>query len=213
MLFIGLLIDAVGIPFPGDLFLIAAGYLSYRGELNIIYVIPVAGIAALIGDSATFGLGRLYCLRGGMKFQSYICKWSKCTLASRTCFERSCDSLKKLGTKSILLGKFMWGTREFIPVLNGMSGMTYKVFIRWDILSVLMWVGVFALGGYLFGSNLDGFVNLFDNVASALGVFGLVSAVTLTVVKFSQKLLRGSALPENSNLAVLKEEVSEKPER
>lgn len=210
VLFLGMLIDASGLPFPGDLLLIASGYLSYRGDLSLGYAIPIAALAALLGDSMTFSLGRLYCLKGGAKIHSYICKWSKCTLASKTCFERSCNSLKKLGTKSVLLGKFMWGSREFIPILSGMSGMTYKTFFRWDVLGVLVWVCIYTLGGFFFGSNLEGLLAMFEDVTTGLGIGALILAVGLPLLKFSQKLFHGKVPLEQTNLSILGKELSEK---
>lgn len=193
VIFIGMLIDASGIPFPGDIFLLIAGYLSYRGDFHIALVIPIAAVAVTLGDSVTFNLGKLWCVKGGEKVYSLLCKWSKCTLASKKCFEDSCNSLKKLGTRSVLWGKFMWGMREFVPVLSGMSGMHYKVFIKWDVLSVLLWVSVFTLAGFFFGSNIDGLVNMFENVTSAMATFGLVAAAVLVVIKYSQKIRHGVA--------------------
>ncbi|MEE9288548.1 MAG: hypothetical protein V3U69_03045 [Bacteroidota bacterium] len=54
---LGLLIDACRFPFPGDVLLLTTGFLIFKGSLQLQSLLPVALLAALIGDTLPFSLG------------------------------------------------------------------------------------------------------------------------------------------------------------
>jgi membrane protein DedA with SNARE-associated domain len=165
ILFLGMIVDAVGLPFPGDLFLLAAGYLASQGAMSVALAIPVAAGAVVVGDSVTFGLGSAVCRREGTFLYRLYCRWTQCTLSSQDCFHRVCNVFSTFGKKSIILSKFMWGTRELIPPLAGLSGMNYKLFIVLDLLGVVLWVVSFLLAGYFLGSQAEAVFGQVQDVA------------------------------------------------
>src|SRR5438552_15194526 len=63
-LFIGVFLENLGIPVPGETVLLAAGFFAKQGTLRLSIVIPCAIVAAIFGDNFGYWIGR----RGGRKF-------------------------------------------------------------------------------------------------------------------------------------------------
>src|SRR5207248_9634289 len=61
IVFVAILLDCAGLPLPGELILLALGGLVGRGHLDPVLGLAVAVVAALIGDTISYGVGR----RGG----------------------------------------------------------------------------------------------------------------------------------------------------
>lgn len=195
VLVVGLLVDALGFPFPGDLLLLAAGSLVAFGALNLFVVIPLAVIAVLIGDSITFALGRAVCRAEGTFLYRLYCRWTKCTLASHDCFQRSCNVFQSLGKKSIVLSKFMWGMREFIPPIAGLSGMKYKAFLPLDAAGVVLWVISFVLAGQFLGAQAEALVGNIQDTAVNLGLLFAIGYALVFGMRVQQRKRHGKAKP------------------
>lgn len=187
VLFVGMVVDALGIPFPGDLVLLASGYLVYRGEMNLALAIPIAFVAVLVGDSLTFAIGKALCHSSGTFLYRLYCRWTRCTLSSRDCFQRACDAFKLLGRKSIVLSKFMWGAREFIPPFAGLSGMQYRKFLALDALGIFLWVFSFVLAGRFLGMQAEALLGSLQDISlSFVVLIAVMVAVTLGVKKLKR---------------------------
>ena len=59
VVFVGALIDATGLPFPGRLVLAAAGALSEAHGLSVAAVIALGAAGAMITDHVWYFVGRL----------------------------------------------------------------------------------------------------------------------------------------------------------
>ena len=63
-LFIGVFLESLGIPVPGETVLLAAGFFCKQGTLRLGFVIPCAIVAAIFGDNFGYLIGR----KGGRSF-------------------------------------------------------------------------------------------------------------------------------------------------
>src|SRR2546428_7429010 len=63
-LFVGVFLENLGIPVPGETVLLAAGFFAKQGTLRLSIVIPYAIVAAILGDNFGYWIGR----RGGRRF-------------------------------------------------------------------------------------------------------------------------------------------------
>ena len=59
---------------------------------------------------------------------------------------------EKYGPKTIILARFVPVVRTFTPVLAGVSQMTYKKFICFNVIGGAAWVASLVYAGYLFGN-------------------------------------------------------------
>jgi len=85
-----LLAEAVGLPFPASIALVAAGAAIASHALGFPQVLLAAIYALLIGDSIQFWLGR----KMGWSLLGFLCRLS---LNPETCMLRSAESFYKRG--------------------------------------------------------------------------------------------------------------------
>ena len=196
----GLLIDASGLPFPGDVLLLTAGYLVFKGSLQLEFVLPLAISAALVGDTLTFSLGRYLYKRRGKSLVSIYCAWTGCTFSSKACHEKAQRYLNHYQARTIVLGKFIWGAREFIPPLAGMSGISYRRFIALDLIGIGLWVSMFLSLAVLFGDQFEYFAAYFENTTSLIALAVIGSFVVVFLTKYIKRKRFGGYREEKTAL-------------
>lgn len=128
---------------PGDSLLFAAGALSAMGSMNIVFLWVLMVLAAIIGDTVNYWIG--YKLGRGV-FE----KGSK--FFKKEYLDEAEEFYAKYGGAAIFLGRFVPIVRTFVPFVAGISEMSYKHFIAYNIIGGLTWVSAFLLGGYWFGN-------------------------------------------------------------
>ncbi len=70
IVFLGVMLEGVGIPLPGETVLIAAGALAHRGFLSLWETIALGGLGAVMGGQVGYGVGRF----GGRPF---MLRWGR----------------------------------------------------------------------------------------------------------------------------------------
>jgi membrane-associated protein len=128
---------------PGDSLLFATGAFAAIGYFNIFWLFVILSGAAIIGDSVNYFLGQL--------LGENILKKNH-RLFNKEHVERTHKFYEKYGGKTIILARFVPIIRTFAPFVAGVGKMNYSKFILYNITGGLLWVGVFALGGYYFGN-------------------------------------------------------------
>ena len=128
---------------PGDSLLITAGILSSQGFLNIIVLCLVLFVAAVLGDSVGYAIGKWYGKRLYSKEDSRF--FRKEHLVHATNF------YEKHGGKTIILARFIPIVRTFAPTVAGIAAMPYSKFITYNVAGALLWAVGLTLGGYFLG--------------------------------------------------------------
>jgi len=139
---------AVILPFlPGDSLLFAAAALSANPMygLNIWIFVFLLFLAAVLGDSTNFFIGR----------------WVGNTLTEHHLFgkfineqklEESRNFLNHYGSISITFARYMPIIRTFAPFVAGGSQFKYRKFIVFNMLGASTWVALCCGAGYFFGN-------------------------------------------------------------
>lgn len=131
---------------PGDSLLFAAGALAAidkTGALNIVVLWVVLMIAAVLGDSVNYAIGKRLG-KGIFKPGNKILKPEY--LARTEAF------YAKHGSRTIILARFVPIVRTFAPFVAGVGTMEYKRFITYNVVGGVVWVTLFLFGGYLIGN-------------------------------------------------------------
>ena len=128
---------------PGDSLLFAAGALAARGALNAWLLFVLLSIAAILGDTANYAIGKYF---GKLLIQRHS-RWLKPEHLDRTH-----AFFEKYGGKTIIIARFVPIVRTFAPFVAGMGAMTYTKFIFYNIVGGVGWVGACLLAGVLFGA-------------------------------------------------------------
>lgn len=142
-LFIALLMEAIGLPIPGALALLAAGAASAAGGMHPAVAFGVAIGAMLVGDIALYITGRYL----GWSLLAFLCGLSK---SPESCILRSAKWFYKRGRATLLFAKFLPGVNTMAPPLAGSMHMRAWQFLRFDFAGVLFYAISYGALGYLF---------------------------------------------------------------
>ena len=135
--FVAILVEGVGIPAPGQTLLIAAALSAAHGNLSLVWVLILACLAATLGNTLGYLLGR----------------WGGRPLLAR--FKVRGDRLARLEEKFqryggvlVLVARFFDGLRQLNGIVAGMLAMPWKIFMAFNVLGAMLWTGVWGLGTY-----------------------------------------------------------------
>ena len=156
-------LDQAGLPLPGVPVMLAAGALAATGELSLPLIIALATLAAVPIDWFWFELGR----RRGGRVLNLLCAIS---LEPDYCVRNTEATFARLGKASLLVAKFVPGLQTIAPPMAGMTGMSVGLFLALDTAGALIWAGLIAGVGFIFGEELSA-------IAGRFGEFGTVAAV------------------------------------
>lgn len=170
---------------PGDSLLFAAGSLAALNNsplhIGVLYI--VVAIAAVLGDSANYWIGK----RIGPRVFT-----EKVPFLKKEYLDRTHNFYERHGRITIFLARFVPIIRTFAPFVAGIGKMSYGHFISYNIFGGLTWTALFVFGGYFFG-NLEIVQKNFSFVIVAIVLISAVPAV-IEVVKSRKK----ETVPTNS---------------
>lgn len=131
---------------PGDSLLFAAGMFAGMGDLNIFLLLILLFIAAFLGDTANYLIGKHLGLR--------ILKWKirGRQLLKQEYIDKTHAFYEKHGNKTIILARFVPIVRTFAPFVAGIGEMHYGKFISYNLIGGFIWVFGLTLLGYFFGN-------------------------------------------------------------
>jgi membrane-associated protein len=153
----------IGFVFPGETAVLLGGFLASRGHLNLTALCVLVFVAAVVGDSIGYEVGKHL----GPRLMS---------LGVFTRHQTRLDSaqrmLRERGGWAVFAGRFTAFLRAVMPGLAGLSQMRYGKFLVWNALGGLIWGVGFTLVGYFAGAS-------YEKVA---GTIGRGSAIVLAAI-------------------------------
>jgi membrane protein DedA with SNARE-associated domain len=169
LLFLVVMAESSGLPVPGETGLIAAAVVASQGKLHIELVIPIAALAAIVGDNIGYQIGRKggrWILERPGRFES---QRRQVLVTGEPFFERH-------GPKAVFFGRFILGLRVWASWLAGATHMRWRSFFLWNALGGICWATAIGLLAYFLGHAAG-------NAIQTFGLFGLF-AVLVVVVGF-----------------------------
>jgi len=128
---------------PGDSLLFAAGAFSAIGSFNIVALSVLLWVAAFLGDTVNYWIGRYF----GQK----LIDNPKIPIRQKH-IDKTWEFYDKHGGKTIFLARFVPIIRTFAPFVAGIGKMNYRKFIIYNATGGFAWVFGFTLLGYFFGN-------------------------------------------------------------
>lgn len=174
ILFIIIFIETgvVIMPFlPGDSLIFAASALAASKNLNIFIIFIISFVAAVIGDTVNFHIGKY--------FSDKSLENSK--LIKKKYLRKTEEFFDRHGGKSIILSRFVPIIRTFAPFVAGIGKMKYFRFLTFNVVGAFFWVLLFCIMGFLFG-NIPFVSEHFSLVVLAI-IFISAIPVGITILK------------------------------
>lgn len=175
-----LLAEALGLPFPAAIALVAAGAAVAAHALWTPYVMATAITALLLGDTAEFWLGRYM----GWALLGFLCRVS---INPETCILRSAESFYRRGKITLVIAKFIPGVNTMAAPLAGSMKMRFWQFLRLDFAGALLYSVTYLLVGYVSRDFLAAILRGFHAAGLALEaviIAALVVYATYRVIQY-----------------------------
>jgi membrane-associated protein len=129
---------------PGDSLLFAVGALTAQGLMEWEIVVPVLLVAAILGDSVNYAIGKWI---GPKVFHFESNRFFK-----KEYLMKAHAFYEKYGGRAIILARFVPIVRTFAPFVAGVGTMNYMKFITYNVAGAILWVGLFVGAGFFFGN-------------------------------------------------------------
>lgn len=129
---------------PGDSLLFAIGVFCGLGTLDIKLTLALLSVAAILGDTVNYAVGKFI----GPKVFHY----EDSRIFKKEYLQKTHAFYEKYGGKTIILARFVPIVRTFAPFVAGVGAMTYGKFLVYNVAGGLLWVFSITLAGFFFGN-------------------------------------------------------------
>ncbi|MHB8074423.1 DedA family protein [Desulfosporosinus fructosivorans] len=153
---------------PGDSLLFVIGALGATGALNFKLALILLILAAIVGNTINYFIGRLL----GDK----ILAMKNSRLIKKEYLHKTQAFYEKHGGKAIILSRFIPIIRTFAPFVAGIGKMNFMKFCLFNMIGGLSWVLLFMFAGFFFG-NFEPVKNNFTYVIFAIIFVSLLPTV------------------------------------
>ncbi|WP_419770629.1 MAG: DedA family protein [Candidatus Marinarcus sp.] len=145
-IFIMMFLESSFFPFPSEVVMIPAGYLAYKGEMNLLMAV-FSGIAGSLA-------GALFNYYLALKFgRKFIAKYGKYVLIKEETMQKMEEFFAKHGHISTFSGRLIPAVRQYISLPAGLAKMDLLKFSLYTSLGAGIWVLILAFLGYFIGHN------------------------------------------------------------
>ena len=136
----------IGFVIPGETAAVLGGVVASRGEVQLGVMMAVVVVAAIIGDSVGYEVGKHL----GTRIMN-----TKALRRHSEKLENAQDFLRRKGGSAVFLGRFTAFFRAVMPALAGTSRMPYGRFLVWNAMGGVVWGTGFVLLGFLAGNSYE----------------------------------------------------------
>ena len=130
-------------PFPSEIVMIPAGFLAFKGDMNLALVIITGILGSLAGAWFNYILASKFGRTLLLKFMS------------KEKVEKLENFFERHGHISTFTGRLIPGIRQYISFPAGLANMNPLKFSLYTSLGAGIWVTILTLLGYFLGANED----------------------------------------------------------
>jgi len=145
-IFAAMFLESSFFPFPSEVIMIPAGYLAFKGEMNLVAAIAIGIVGSLSGALFNYYLAMHFGRRFLLHYGKYFFLDEKGLAKLEGFFARH-------GEISTFNGRLIPGIRQYISLPAGLARMPLGRFALYTALGAGIWVTVLALLGYFLGAN------------------------------------------------------------
>jgi len=129
---------------PGDSMLFVTGAIAATGAFNLHLMVLTLIVAAILGDSVNYQIGKVIGLKIFDRPDSRIFK--------RVYLDKTHAFYERHGGKTVIIARFAPIVRTFAPFVAGVGTMAYPRFFAYNVVGAVLWVTSFSYAGYFLGN-------------------------------------------------------------
>ncbi|HEY4513168.1 MAG TPA: DedA family protein [Candidatus Paceibacterota bacterium] len=161
-------------PLPGDSLLFTAGLFASAFSLDILILIPLIFVATFLGGLAGYEIGaNLEKLRQYALFRKILKKEH---------IDKAHTFFDKYGVYAIVFSRFVPIVRTFLPIIAGVAKVDYKFFLKYSLISSLLWSTIVTSLGYFLG-------RIFPQIKDYLHIM-VILIVVVSVLPMAYEILK-----------------------
>jgi membrane protein DedA with SNARE-associated domain len=157
-------------PFPSEVVMIPAGFLAYKGEMNLYLVIALGILGSLSGGLFNYYLSKTLGRKLILKYGHYV--WF-----DEEKLNKVEDFFSKHGEISTFNGRLIPVIRQYISLPAGLASMNIIKFSVYTSLGAGIWVSILALLGYFLGDNKE----LINSYLKEITIGTVIFIIVLTI--------------------------------
>ncbi|TQR33061.1 hypothetical protein DMB92_03635 [Campylobacter sp. MIT 99-7217] len=163
----------------GMVAILAAGVLSASAKLDLALCISIAFVANVLGSTLLFALGKYY----KKDLLPFVKKHRRKIALAHL-------KMRQYGDFLILIQKFIYGLKTFIPLAAGFAKFNFVRFFIINTIASLIWAVGFGYLGFAFGSVITNIVDEISNYPYLVPLFllALILLIWFYLSKFSKKV-------------------------
>jgi len=179
-------VEETGVPLPllpGDVILLAAGYLAAAHSTHLLLFLALGYGSAVAGALVCYAVSR----RLGRRV---VLRWGRRVRLTPDRLERAESWLARRGWLAIFVARVLPGTRINASIAAGCLRLPLRSFVGGVLPSTVVWLGGFTLLGFLLGDAVTPYLPWFD---CAVGAAITLVAVAGAVVWWRRRVSRREA--------------------
>ncbi len=165
---VGIALENMGIPIPGETITIVGGFLAGSRELNYWLVLLSAIAGAVIGDNCGYWIGKF----GGWPFLIRLGRLFKIPEAKLV---EAREQFSSNAQRAVFFGRFVALLRIFAGPMAGIAQMPYNQFILCNLGGAALWAAIMVTISFFFG-RLIPLTELVQRIAQ-FGVVALIAVI------------------------------------
>lgn len=151
-IFIMMTIESSFVPFPSEVAMIPAGYLSSLGEMNFLIAFLAGTSGALVGASINYWGGNYL---GRPIVKKLIGDYGRYFFLKMSHYEKTETYFEKHGAITTLVGRFIPAVRQLISIPAGIFQMNYFTFLFYTAIGAGSWNLILMTIWYIAGENRE----------------------------------------------------------
>ncbi len=162
----------LGFVTPGELAVAAGGILASRNQVELGVLVAVVVTGTMAGNATGYMIGR--------RWGAGILDWKPLQRALGPAIEKTRTFMDRRGEWAIVLGRLTTPTRIVVPFLAGVSRLSYRRYVLFDLPATILWASAWILLGFVLGESWD----VLQDVAGTAALLILILCVAALVIRW-----------------------------
>jgi len=180
IVFVGVLLDQGGLPFPSFSLVIVAAAVATNTGTPVWPILVIAVIATLVADLLWYAGGR----RFGAAMLRMICRVS---LSPDSCVSNTRQTYVRWGAPSLIIAKYVPGLAAVATTLAGESRIPVVRFALYDGVGAALWAGGAVALGVIFHEAIDAVLDELELLGNSALVLLAVAIFVFVAIKWWQR--------------------------